>query len=270
LPYHEGLYHEGLCQEILGDVTSQPWLVFLHGFLGEPAEWRPLAAQLAQQYPCLLLRLPGHGPSPRPLPRGAGFEWFAGELQTTLNQLAISRYWLIGYSLGGRLAAYCASHQPAGLAGLWLESCHPGLTGEAERRQRWQQDRHTAAALRRQPFDAWLAQWYRQPVFASLSDTQRRQLIGRRLNNQPTALARMLLATSVARQPDLRPWLARTQLPIGYLYGERDRKYAALGGELSRLNPQIRVAGLDAGHNVHFEQPAKYARLLDAFITARN
>lgn len=260
------LYHEALCHESLGEATGRPWLVFLHGFLGDPDEWRPLATRLAPQHPCLLLRLPGHGPMPQPLPRGSGFDWFAGELDATLSQLAITRYWLIGYSLGGRLAACCASREPAGLQGLWLESSHPGLADEAERQQRWRQDRHIAAALRRQPFEAWLAQWYRQPVFASLSDAQRRQLIDRRRNNQPAALARMLLATSVARQSDLRPWLARTGLPVGYLYGQRDHKYAALAEQLRRRHPHIRMAGLDSGHNVHFEQPGQCSRLIAGFI----
>ncbi len=48
-------------------------------------------------------------------------------LQSTLNSYNIHKYWLIGYSLGGRVAMNFASQPRAGMRGLIVEGGHPGL-----------------------------------------------------------------------------------------------------------------------------------------------
>lgn len=108
-----------------------PWLVFLHGFSGDRNEWRKVGDAFPA-WPRLYLDLPGHGGS-----ADIAVQDFAGVntlLQSMFNSYNIHKYWLIGYSLGGRVAMNFASQPRAGMRGLIVEGGHPGLQ-DAEARQ---------------------------------------------------------------------------------------------------------------------------------------
>ncbi|EHP6453726.1 2-succinyl-6-hydroxy-2,4-cyclohexadiene-1-carboxylate synthase, partial [Escherichia coli] len=102
------------------------------------------------------------------------------------------------------------------------------------------------------PLTAVFADWYQQPVFASLNDEQRRELVALRSNNNGATLAAMLEATSLAVQPDLRANLSARTFAFYYLCGERDSKFRALAAELAAECHVIPRAG----HNAHRENPA--------------
>lgn len=229
--------------------SARPWLVFLHGFSGDGREWQAVGERLAD-WPRLYLDLPGHGASSA-IP-GADFAAVSSRLQDLLVSYNILNYWLIGYSLGGRIAMYFACQQErAGLQGLIVEGSHSGLTSDAERRLRREGDLHWATRFAREPLEEVFADWYRQPVFASLSDSQRQALVAQKARNNGVALAEMLMATSLSAQPDLRPALVGRGYPFYYLCGERDAKFRALAGALDAPCTLIPLAG----HNAHRENP---------------
>jgi len=234
---------------------SQPWLVFLHGFSGDNREWQPVGAAL-DDFPRLYLDLPGHGGSAAL--SVTSFSQMSALLQATLNSYNILKYWLVGYSLGGRIAMYHACQQPEGLCGLVVEGGHPGLNDEAARAQRLAFDQQWAMRFRQQPLAEVFHDWYRQPVFASLNETQRADLVVLRSRNNGTALAAMLDATSLARQPDLRAALHAVPFPVHYLHGEFDSKFQALATQVTRRCHAIPAAG----HNAHRENPAAVASAL--------
>ena len=232
-------------------------LVFLHGFLGTPTEWLALLDRLpaAWRPRCHCLTLPGHGAdAPAALPWHHLDDWLDGEL----NRLGLRRVVLYGYSLGGRLALhYAASAQASGkLAGLILESANPGLATAAERQQRARNDAYWVRRLRGEPLRQVLGDWYQQPVFADLSAGQRHELIALRSQHAPRPLAHMLAASSLARQPDLTPWLQHASLPVLYLYGAADHKFATLAESLLQRCPAVEGIRIpDAGHNLHLARP---------------
>lgn len=239
-------------------------LVLLHGLLGDRHDWQPLLACLPG-VDALALDLPGHGrEAARPLRRLADFPaWLNARLQAE----GILRYHLLGYSLGGRLALYHAADGAPGLLSLILEGAHPGLAALAERRERARQDALWARRFYHEPLEKVLADWYRQPVFAELSDAQRIQLIEARRQNDGRRLARTYCATSLARQPDLAPWLAETRLPLAYLHGQQDGKFAAIGARLAAVQPKLqRQVVPDAGHNAHRGNPEFVARWLHHWL----
>lgn len=245
---------------VLPGSTTAPWLVWLHGFLGSHSEWLPLANQLTS-YPQLLPDLPGHGAAQNC--QATSFASVSARLQATLEHYAISRYWLIGYSLGGRIAMYHACYgNSQGLQGLIVEGAHPGLTSPAQRQARHHSDSLWAQRFRQQPLTQVLNDWYRQPVFASLTPHQRTQLVALRASNNPQALAAMLLATSLAHQPDLRTGLSRLTIPFHYLCGEYDSKFRALAQSLAIPCGIIS----SAGHNAHRENPGQVMQHLAAIL----
>ena len=145
--------------------SGYPWLVFLHGFSGDRDEWREVGDAFPA-WPRLYLDLPGHGGS-----ADIAVQDFAGVntlLLATLNSYNILKYWLIGYSLGGRVAMNFACQPRAGLRGLIVEGGHPGLQDAEARQARRSNDRAWAERFRRDPLAQVFADWYQQPVFASL------------------------------------------------------------------------------------------------------
>lgn len=225
-----------------------PWLVFLHGFSGDCREWQKVGEKLSD-YSRLYLDLPGHGGS-RDF-SVMGFEEMSTLLAQTLLSYNILKFWLIGYSLGGRIAMFHACQQPEGLLGVMVEGGHPGLQDAEARNARLASDRRWARRFRTEPLSKVFADWYQQPVFASLTDAQREALVTLRSQNSGAALAMMLEATSLAVQPDLRAALGARHFSFNYLYGERDEKFAALAAELNAVRHVIP----NAGHNAHRENP---------------
>lgn len=221
-----------------------PWLVFLHGFSGDRDEWRTVG-EAFPAWPRLYLDLPGHGGSADIA--ADGFTGVSELLQSTLNSYNILDYWLIGYSLGGRVAMNFACQPRAGLRGLIVEGGHPGLQDEASRQARLINDSAWAERFRREPLAQVFADWYQQPVFASLNAAQRESLVALRRRNNGATLAAMLEATSLARQADLRPSLQARDFPFHYLCGERDAKFRAIAQALAADTHIIH----HAGHNAH-------------------
>ena len=235
--------------------AGKPWLVFLHGFSGDRREWQLPEACLGD-YPRLYLDLPGHGESAHVAVHD--FNDMHTLLNRTLLSYNILTYWLVGYSLGGRIAMYHACQRPGGLQGLIVEGAHPGLSDEHARTSRRASDAQWAARLRHEPLASVFDDWYQQPVFASLTPAQREQLVALRSQNNGPALAAMLQATSLAEQADLRPELASCALPFFYLYGEQDPKFRDIARQLTATRHEIP----HAGHNAHRENPAAVAERL--------
>ncbi|MEL9081799.1 alpha/beta fold hydrolase, partial [Escherichia coli] len=82
-----------------------PWLVFLHGFSGDCHEWQEVGEVFAD-YSRLYVDLPGHGGSAAI--SVDGFDDVTDLLRKTLVSYNILNFWLVGYSLGGRVAMMAA------------------------------------------------------------------------------------------------------------------------------------------------------------------
>ena len=235
--------------------AGKPWLVFLHGFSGDRHEWQEVGEHFID-HPRLYLDLPGHGESAHIAVNQ--FHDVSHLLENTLISYNILRYWLVGYSLGGRMAMFHACQRPEGLQGVIAEGAHPGLCDEQEREKRRVADAGWAARFRHQPLEAVFADWYQQPVFASLTSAQREQLVVLRSQNKGATLAAMLQATSLAEQPDLRTALAKSDVPFHAIYGARDDKFRRIACELTANRHEIPRAG----HNAHRENPVAVAERL--------
>lgn len=237
-------------------------LVLLHGLLGDANDWQPVIDRLPGHH-CIALDLPGHGQHHEL--RVNDFEQSHQWLCRELASRGIEHYLLVGYSLGGRLALYHASREPAGLSGLLLENCHPGLPA-GERATRIAHDESWAERFEREPLADVLADWYRQGVFADLDEAARASQIARRLGNDGKAVAAMLRATSLGQQPDLASWLAQGALPVTYVSGKRDNKFHQLACLMASQHRKINHLELDGGHNLHAHQPEAFARLLAEWV----
>ncbi|MBP1693448.1 MAG: 2-succinyl-6-hydroxy-2,4-cyclohexadiene-1-carboxylate synthase [Chloroflexi bacterium] len=250
---------------------EHPVLVFLHGFLGNGAEWEFLQKDFEKNYYCIFPDLPGHGANLGILPdRALTFGWMAHGLARTLEQLEISSVHLVGYSLGGRLALYFATAYPGRVISLTLESASPGLAGKLERRERRQLDAQRALEIRNLGLAAFLDSWYQMPLFASLR-RQPERLAGmkaRRLANDPQEIARVVSELSPGCQPSLWGKLTNIQTAVLLLAGSFDEKYLALVRLMADRLPASKVSmAPKAGHNIHLEAPEWYIQELQDFLS---
>src|ERR687894_1108620 len=159
---------DNLNHEVSGDPLS-PTILFLHGFMGSSADWRGAIAALGDRYFCIAVDLPGHGASLGMPPDTYTIEGAARAVIGILDELERVRTVIAGYSMGGRLALYLALRYPERCAGLLLESASPGIEDEEERTARRETDEEWARCLESGDFEAFLQDWYAQPLFASLA-----------------------------------------------------------------------------------------------------
>jgi len=259
-------------------------ILFLHGFMGDRHDFAPVTPLLIDHYQCLSIDLPGHGETWVREEAGYGMVLTAQAIMGVLDQLHISQCFLVGYSMGGRLALYLTLHFPERFIRAVLESASPGLQTEEERKQRVQRDWQLAAELETTDFADFLTNWYGQPLFASmeraLRDTRKGspsdiaksalkfvQMLERRQQNQPTELAKSLRNLGTGSQPSLWAELAKNQVPLLLLVGELDQKFVQINREMQTLCPSAQLQIMaECRHNIHFENVQNFTESLKEFF----
>ena len=248
--------------------TGERPVVFLHGFLGDGEEWRPIAAELPVGIRAVCPDLPGHGRSADVEP---SFDNIITRLDAVFDDFAPGGADLVGYSMGGRIALAYALARPARCLSLFVESASPGIEAREERSRRLDQDAHRAARIREIGLREFVREWYRQPLFASLAarGTLLHSLVENRSDGSAEGAARAVEAFSPGRQPNFWPELHRLKMPVSYITGALDTKYAAVGSRFADELPHLRLSIVpEAGHNVHIERPLAYLQALNEHLQA--
>ena len=252
-----------------------PPLLFVHGFLGEAADWDRLRALLAPAVAGECFELPGHGAAP-PVADTAT-NWFpaaADRLRTACSLLPAPPV-VVGYSMGGRVALYTVVRYPGAASGLVLLGADPGLDDEAARAERRARDEALAYNLATSDdetaFDAWLRRWYATPLFGHLNRHPAFDaLLRRRRRQRPESLAAALRGLSVSRQPSLWDALPALPLPALFIAGAQDAKYRAVAERIAAFGAPWRAAICPgAAHAVHVEHPDAVAALIRSFLRNR-
>jgi len=231
---------------------NNPGLILLHGFLGSPEDWLPIAEKLSLSYYCMLPDLPGHGKTPASaLPFETQMELFARSIETMQGD---SPSFLAGYSMGGRIALYLALRFPNLFRKTVIISASPGLKTEEERLTRKESDERLALNIE-ENFESFLREWYDQPLFASLKNSRAfTKTLAARKMNRPKEAALALRTLGTGNQPSLWSELADFRLPMSFFAGEKDSKYVEIGRQMVNL---CSCFDLDifpqCGHTLHLE-----------------
>ncbi len=249
--------------------AEQPTLCFLHGFMGSSADWAPLVQGLEDDFYCLAVDLPGHGQS---LDQPEEAYSVAGATEAVVEVFdaeGVSSCVLVGYSMGGRVALSLTLRHPNRVGRLGLESASPGLRTKAERADRREVDAKRAARIE-DDLEAFLADWYRLPLFDSLAQHGLvDEMVRTRCGNDPAELARALRGMSPGRQTSFWERLDEIACPTLVLTGALDDKYAAITEETTaRIEAARRVVIPGGGHNVHAERPTAFTEALTQFLAA--
>lgn len=248
-----------------GDSTK-PVILFLHGFMGDIHEFKKAIMVLSKRFYCVAVDLPGHGNSyvndqVNDQDCYYTIQFTANFVIKFLALLRVDRCFLVGYSMGGRLALYLALHYPQYFYKVVLESASAGLCNVSERSDRLDKDRKLATELESGDFQLFLENWYQQPIFASMrSRPDFMQMFEQRLKNSPIRLAKSLRNLSIGVQPSLWEYLTANKLPLLLLAGELDIKFVQINRQMQQMSKFSKLEIIpNCGHNIHFEN-------LDVFI----
>ncbi|WP_271253846.1 2-succinyl-6-hydroxy-2,4-cyclohexadiene-1-carboxylate synthase [Pseudanabaena sp. Chao 1811] len=260
--------------------ASNPAILFLHGFMGDRDEFKQAIAFLSKQFYCVAIDLFGHGQTCLidhnyqdldDIPQPEHYYTIHSSADLVINFLDFLRLdycFLIGYSMGGRLALYLTIHFPQYFYKVVLESASAGLRTDAERSDRLAKDYQLATKLESGDFRQFLENWYQQPIFNSLrSHPDFQQLLEQRLKNSPSQLARSLRDLSTGMQPSLWEDLPKIKIPLLLLAGELDPKFVKINQQMEQLTEYSQLEIVPScGHNIHFENPKLFVEKIQAFF----
>lgn len=186
---------------------------------------------------------------------------FAHHLATDLT-VGMKSPVLTGYSLGGRLSLYAMAIHPERWSGAVIISANPGLYCVEDRLARRVSDEIWAGRARALPWNEFLAKWDEQAVLADAVSPGSRS----GLESQRDSIALAFETWSLGRQDDLRKSLRNFHAPVLWVTGEKDKKFTALGAEMSEVFDNFEHLVIpDCGHRVLNEVPALLSKRISAF-----
>lgn len=252
-------------------IAARPTLVCLHGFSGDLTTFNFLSQQT--KFNVLAIDLIGHGQTKSLVhPGHYRMEKIIEELDLVVTKLNLTQFFLLGYSMGGRVALAYSLTYPTKVQGLILESSTPGLKTLAQRQERQRADQHLATTLWQKPLSEFVDYWQAIPLFASqkqLPKAIQHQLRQTRLAQNKYGLALALRYFGTGSQPNYWPKLLELKMPILYIAGQLDQKFYRIGQEFCQRLPAKQVdfkVCVNAGHCIHLEQPVWSLKQILAWI----
>ncbi|MEM6253688.1 MAG: alpha/beta fold hydrolase [Cyanobacteria bacterium P01_D01_bin.156] len=160
--------------------------------------------------------------------------------------------YILGYSLGGRLALHALLANPHLWAGAIIVAAHPGYADPQKKKQSLERDRIWANRFLSEPWDDLLAEWDALPVFGGRPCTTVREESGFNRHH----IAHAFIAYSKGHMDYLTPQLSHLAVPITYITGSDDQHYSQIGQLLAQTCPNLtHITIPDAGHRVPWEHP---------------
>ena len=234
-------------------------LFCIHGNFQTPSVWKPLADNLKTRnvnLDVIPINLENYSFD--------GFDrWvddFCNSVQTLAGQ---EKSFLLGYSLGGRLALHASLHNPNLWQGMIIVGADPGLESQEEKKLQLDKDRSWAERLKREPLEKLVDEWDAQSVFCGIRNQAPRNLG----EMNPDRLSQQFKVFSKGIQQNLAPKLAELKRPpILFLSGDKDDKYQKIGEELAKSSSIVKAQVVpDSGHRVPWENPESFVRVLIDF-----
>ena len=258
-----GDYRYGLT--VVGD--GEP-IVCFHGFSESSYTWDAINLP---GYRVIRIDLIGHGDSDIP-EEGEAYTipQMIEDLHTVIYHMVGDRYYLMGYSMGARIALSYALQYDREIQGLILESGSVGIASDIERAARRKADEELAHHIEHND-GAWFAsRWAEAPIFES-----QKQLLPavtelihlRRSHNSPYALACTLRGSGQGVMPYVGDKLEKFSVEGLYVSGALDTKYTTIGRDVFGKLPNFKHVIVEgAGHNVHIEKPQMFEQAVLDFL----
>ncbi len=259
--------------EIHQNDSSLPWVVMLHGFMGDGRVFDHLVEKLTKFCNPVTVDLLGHGNSEKVYDADRySEEHQTADIITLVQQLAIAPVFLYGYSMGGRLALKTAIKAPELLKGLILESTNYGINDEQERHQRRKADARRAETIITD-FDGFLSQWGELELFQSptkVDEALKNKYQAIQQEQDPQAMAASLLGFGAGSMEPVREQISKLNKPALVLAGTADKKYINISRSLVCYFSDAQLCHIKAGHRIHVDNPNTLIQEIDHFIEQKS
>lgn len=258
-----GDYRYGLT--VVGD--GEPIICF-HGFSESSYTWDSINLP---GYRLIRIDLIGHGDSDIP-EEGEAYTipQMIEDLHTVIYHMVGDRYYLMGYSMGARIALSYALQYDSEIQGLILESGSVGIASDVERAERREADEELAHHIEHNDGFWFASRWAKAPIFES-----QKQLLPavtelihlRRAHNSPYALACTLRGSGQGVMTYVGDQLEKLSCKGLYVSGALDTKYTTIGRDVFGKLPNFKHVIVEGvGHNVHIEKPQMFEQAVLDFL----
>jgi len=255
---------------------DSPVLVLLHGLRSYAATFEYLAQRLSGRWRCVALDARGRGGSDWDPQRDYHTDRYVRDLSEFVDHLGLTRFALLGHSMGGATAMVWAAANPGRLDALVVEDMLPGSSVAGP----------GAARIRREVADipdgfadraAAIAYWWRlrpTATVAAIESRVRHTLRPAREGSPELRWIPDMQGIGAARLDRAKPpadlWSTVPALPARTLVvrgGDSDFTTAETLAEVRHRNPAIATTTISgAGHYVHDDRPRRFADRVEAFL----
>lgn len=254
------------------ELVNKTPVLFLHGFSGSSEDWFFAKNKLHQKFCPILIDLLGHGNSSSP----ENTELYSSSsqieiLHRSVNELSLEKFIIVGYSMGGRLALSYAMKYSDKVIGLLLESTSFGIKNNNERAKRIIADNSLSDFIEKSTIDSFIEYWLGLPLFSTMNMLPYAQI--EELKNQKKkicnkmGLSNSLRGFSTGKMPNYFKKLSDFHIPVSLVTGKLDIKFSEIATKANELLPDSKLYIVnDCGHNVHFEKPEEFLKLLNNFL----
>lgn len=235
-----------------GNKASPPML-FLHGLLGSTEDFLPMIEGLRDTFYCISVDLPGHGLSSciHPFTLNTTLE----TLRSIMQHYNFSKGYIVGYSLGGRLAMLLEYYYPDLFSKVIILSAHPGLSSEEKEKRLVLENKWIY--LLEKDLTTFLTYWYSQALFNTLDIPS---MLQKRSTLKKDSIIQVMKTFSITKQISLWDHLNNTKTPFLFLHGQHDKVYKELYKKLPSRLTQKAISL--ASHAIHLENPLECSKAL--------
>jgi pimeloyl-ACP methyl ester carboxylesterase len=247
-----------------GDPHS-PAIVLLHGYTDSWPSYRPLMAALSAGHRVIALSMRGHGESSKPA-SGYAISTFAADVIASMDELGIGEATIVGHSMGSLIAARVAMMYPERVTRLVLIGAFATLRGNSSVEALWRDD----VAHLSDPVDPAFARAFQMASLAGPVDPAFIDAAVAESLRLPASVWRSVLRALLDDDHSNR--LSEIRAPAVIIWGDCDA-FGDRGQQdlLGRAIPDARlVVHAGVGHAPHWENPARVAADITAFLGSRS
>jgi pimeloyl-ACP methyl ester carboxylesterase len=241
-------------------------IVSVHGYTGNSRNWALTVPALRENFRTISVDLRGHGLSAKPeSEEDYTFELMARDVRDLLDQLGVKHCYLVGHSMGGRVAQHLVLDNPGLFAALVLVD----TSGETTFARRGELAKLTEFA-REHGMEATFEKTQRTSALTSRALSANPQYVALwREQFLMTSLAAYCGCGKAALNSDpILSRLSEVRIPTLIICGEDDEPFLEPSKHLHAAIPGSELVIIPgAGHGPQMETPAEFNRVLVTFLS---
>ena len=252
-----------------------PAVLMLHGLRSYACTWAPIAEALCSRYFIIAPDFRGRGDSQWDPERNYYTSFYVSDVEELVAELGLSRFTIIGHSMGGTVAYAYAARHPEQVTRLIIEDIGPGSSTVTAGADRIVREMRSAPS----GFDSTdAAQRYWRGIRPGISEAALKSRMTNTLRPgtdgrwewklDMAGIAEARLSDNPAGQVDIWKCVEELRCPALVVRGaQSDFLPAATCEEMSARQPRLTWAEIpDAGHYVHDDNPSAYLQAVRDFL----